>query len=198
MTCHEHAPAAQVEEFRRSAALPSARRIESLNAPMTLLLKANCRQVGIYHLTHEFVECHPMTPAKLLCAFRAPPIKQSTSVGRKYRGSTSTSTLPNPDRCPSLRPPSLPQDRSPDMGERLFHELADRMRLPGREHIIIGLLLLHDKPHSFHIVTCVTPISPRIQVAKKKCRLRPQLDGGHRMSDLSRHESFAANRDSHG
>ena len=33
---------------------------------MTLLFKANCRKVGTYHITYEFVERDPMTPAKLV------------------------------------------------------------------------------------------------------------------------------------
>ncbi len=50
------------------------------------------------------------------------------------------------------------------------------MRLAGRQHIVVGLVLLNDKPHAFDVVPGVAPVALGIQVAEKQLVLQPVLD----------------------
>lgn len=95
----------------------------------------------------------------------------STSAGRKYLGSTFTTTLPVFASVPSSSTPeprhlvrhgirnhatragdSYVLDVHAEQGERLLDELADRVRLAGSEHEVFRLRLLQHAPHALDIV----------------------------------------------
>src|SRR4051812_29669601 len=50
--------------------------------------------------------------------------------------------------------------------ERRFHKFANRMRLTGADHVIVGLVLLEHKPHGPNKIGSVSPVSPRVKVAQ--------------------------------
>ncbi len=80
------------------------------------------------------------------------------------------------------------------MGEALLHELAHRMALAGREHIIAGLILLQHQPHSLDEIARVPPVALGVEIAEEQLRLQPVLDRCHSARDLAGDESFAAQR----
>src|SRR5262245_1039459 len=61
-----------------------------------------------------------------------------------------------------------------------------------RQNIVIRLGLLKDKPHTFNIIACVTPVAPGIEISKIKLFLMTVFDRGDCASDLARHKGFAA------
>src|SRR5215469_13129855 len=87
---------------------------------------------------------------------------------------------------------TLPFDGSTDTSKGFFDELADRMPFAGCQDIIIGLVLLHDHPHSFDIIARMAPVAHSIQVAEIKSILQPEFDRCGRACDLAGYEGFAA------
>ena len=61
------------------------------------------------------------------------------------------------------------------MGERLCDEFADRMAFAGRQHIVVGLVLLKDQPHPFDVVTRMSPVSLGIEIAEEQPACSPYL-----------------------
>src|ERR1700733_13909101 len=167
----------------------------SVAAAMTLLLEPDRLEVGLHHLIHQLVERHAMPPAELVVRL-ARVSDQGLDFGR-----TEIARIDRDEHLAGFLIQSLlvgaltfPDDGAADTGERLFDELAHRMRFPGGEHIIVGLVLLHDPPHAFDIVAGVAPIALRVEIAEKQRRLQAELDGRHRTGDLARHEGLAADR----
>ena len=56
--------------------------------------------------------------------------------------------------------------RAADLGERALDEFAHRVRLAGRQHIIVGLVLLQDQPHAFDIVARMAPVALGVEIAE--------------------------------
>ena len=88
----------------------------------------------------------------------------------------------------------LPLDGPADLAERQLDELTYRMGLAGRQHVVVGLLLLEDAPHALDIVAGVTPVALGVEVAEIKAVLIAALDGRDGARDLAGHEGFAADR----
>ena len=57
------------------------------------------------------------------------------------------------------------------MRERALHELLDRMRDPGRDHVVARLVLLQHQPHRAHVVGRVAPVAARGEVAEPQLAL---------------------------
>src|SRR5262249_30335630 len=96
--------------------------------------------------------------------------------------------------APFLQAGTLPFQPPTDAREPLANQFSDRVRLPGRQHVIIWRGLLQDEPHSFHIIACVAPITPSIQISKKDPVLQAKLDGSYGAGDLPCYKCFASRR----
>src|SRR5262249_31231483 len=70
----------------------------------------------------------------------------------------------------------LPPDLNANFGEGTLDELSDRMGFAGCQNVIVGLGLLHDAPHAFDIVACVSPIALGIQISQKQFVLEAKMD----------------------
>ena len=135
--------------------------------------------------------CQPNRARALL----ASPISTSTSVGRKYCGSTSTSVSPVAASMPtSAIAAAPPRDASADDGEGLLDELPHRARLAGRDHVVVGRLLLQHQPHGFDIVARMAPVALGVEIADIELALPLGLDRGDRARDFARDEGLAADR----
>ena len=73
-------------------------------------------------------------------------------------------------------------------------QLADRVRLAGRDHVVVGLVLLQHHPHGLDVVARVAPVARRVEVAERDAVLEPELDARDRVGDLAGHELEAALR----
>src|SRR6516225_8064463 len=67
------------------------------------------------------------------------------------------------------------------------------MALAGREHIIVGRILLQDQPHPLHKIARVPPVTLGIEIAEEQLLLQPALDRCDRARDLAGDEGFASN-----
>jgi len=59
--------------------------------------------------------------------------------------------------------------------ERHLEALADRVRLVGRDHVVVGLGLLQHQPHRLDVFLGIPPVALRIEVAHEQLVLQPQL-----------------------
>src|SRR5262249_32403173 len=75
--------------------------------------------------------------------------------------------------------------------EGLFDKFAHRMALAGREHIIVGRILLQDQPHPRDKIARVPPVTQGIEIAEEHLLLQPTLDRCDRARDLAGDEGFA-------
>src|SRR5262249_43040654 len=91
-----------------------------------------------------------------------------------------------------FRPFSLPDQPYPNLRKCLFDEFAHGVSFAGRKHIIIGLGLLQDLPHSLNVIARMSPVALGVEIAKEQCLLRPELDGRYRARDLSCDEGLAS------
>ena len=71
---------------------------------------------------------------------------------------------------------------------------ADGVRLAGRDHVVVRLVLLQHQPHRAHVVAGEAPVALRVEVAEAKLGGRAELDARHAVGDLARHELQAAPR----
>ena len=89
-------------------------------------------EVGLNHLLHHVVEASARCPtSSSRLALVASPSSVSTSVGRKYLGSTATMVLPLTSTAFSSRPLLLPSQFEVENGGTLFNEVADTVLLTG-------------------------------------------------------------------
>ena len=65
-----------------------------------------------------------------------------------------------------------------DMGERRHGEVAHTMGYPGRNDVVVRLILLQHEPHRLDIVASEAPVTLGIQIAKRKPVLQAQFDAG--------------------
>src|ERR1700730_913622 len=153
------------------------------------------RDVGVHHVLDELVEARLGSPAEL--GSRLARIAEETiDLGRPeiaridldehlagrlldalLRGSTAA-----PDDVPA------------DMAESLLDEFAHRVALAGREHIVVGPVLLQDQPHALDEFARMSPVPHGIEVSEEQFLLQPALDRRHCPRDLARDEGFASDR----
>ena len=74
------------------------------------------------------------------------------------------------------------------MGERELAELPHRVRLAGRDHVVVRLVLLEHQPHRLDVVARIAPVALGVQVAEAELVGQPQLDPRHAVADLAGHE----------
>ena len=53
-----------------------------------------------------------------------------------------------------------------DVAERDLARVADRVRLAGRDHVVVGLVLLQHQPHRADVVAGEAPVALRVEVAE--------------------------------
>ncbi len=68
------------------------------------------------------------------------------------------------------------------------------MRLAGRQHVVVRLVLLQHHPHALDIVAGMAPVALGIEIADEQLVLLAGLDRRHRAGDLARDEGLAADR----
>jgi hypothetical protein len=81
--------------------------------------------------------------------------------------------------------PATPLDSVADLGEGKLDELAHRISLAGRQHIIFRLFLLQDQPNPPPEVARMTSVSLRVEIAELQCSLTPGSDCRNGASDFS-------------
>ena len=113
-----------------------------------------------FRSTSTIILDEPMKPrlrGPAECAARlagVSPISKSTSAGRTWAASTTT-----------LVPPV-----EPSPGERDLAQLAHAVRLAGRDHVVVGLVLLEHQPHRLDVVAGEAPVALGVEVAQPRAR----------------------------
>src|SRR5439155_177822 len=70
--------------------------------------------------------------------------------------------------------PPAPGNLAADLGEGELDELAHRVRLAGRQHVIIRHILLQDHPHPLDEVAGMAPVPLRIEITEMQRALTPE------------------------
>mmetsp|Transcript_139531 Transcript_139531/g.339000 ORF Transcript_139531/g.339000 Transcript_139531/m.339000 type:complete len:359 (+) Transcript_139531:274-1350(+) len=78
--------------------------------------------------------------------------------------------------------------------EGAVDERSHRVRLPGRDDVIVRLVLLQHLPHALDVIARVAPIALRVHVSEVEALLLPGFDVRRRHRDLPRHERLSASR----
>jgi hypothetical protein len=127
-----------------------------------------CNQVGLNHFSDQRLKWNLVMPSELgsrLCRiakqhvdFGRPEVTgvyfdKDTAVARIYALFFQAGTFP-------FQAPA-------DACKRFLDKFSNRMRLTGRQHIIVGHWLLNNEPHPFYVIACVAPITPGVQITKK-------------------------------
>ena len=76
--------------------------------------------------------------------------------------------------------------------ERHVAELADRMRLTGRDHVVVRIFLLEHQPHRLDVLLGVPPVALRVEVAQEEVLLCAGQDRHDAARDLPRDERAPA------
>ena len=74
---------------------------------------------------------------------------------------------------------ALPDELAADLGEGALEELAHAVGLAGRQHEIVGAVVLQDAPHALDIVAGMAPVAQGVEVAHPQPVLQAELDRGH-------------------
>ena len=131
----------------------------------------------------------------LASALAGSPSKRSTSVGRRY---APIDRHQNPSGAPAAAllvvALAAPFDGLADVAEGELDEFAHGVRLAGRQHVVVGLVLLQDPPHALDIVAGVAPVALGVEIAEIERLLVAELDRRHRARDLAGDEGLAADR----
>jgi hypothetical protein len=86
---------------------------------------------------------------------------------------------------------TLEHNTDPSRIERQLAEPPYRGCDSRRHDVIIGRVALQHEPHAPHIITRMTPVALRAQVAKRQAVLHAQLDAGDRHRNLAGHKVLA-------
>ena len=135
-------------------------------------------QVVLEHLVHQLVERGPWLPAELRCRFGRVSA-QLVHVGRSHVCLIRDHVLL----------PVEPGDR-----ESGLDEIAHRASLACGDDVVVGLVLLKHQPHRLDVVTRMSPVPLRIEVAQTKVLGLPRQDLRDSPRDLARHEVLSAAR----
>jgi hypothetical protein len=132
----------------------------------------------VHHHLHQLLEACPGFPSELpYCAFRI------------------SHELPDVDGTHQRRVrlhPFLPIQ--PGIGKGQVEELADGVRLPGRENVVLGRFLLEHQPDPANEIAGEPPVPSRVDVSEPELFLAAQGDFGHGTCDLLGDEIFLAPR----
>src|SRR5262249_39435193 len=134
--------------------------------------------IGVDHHPDELAEANARLPAELLLRLRVVALEDVHLRGAEEAGVGLHVLAPVEFR----------------VAERLVEELLDRVRLTGREHVVVGLLLLEHPPRALHVVARVAPVAARIEVAEAELALLTPQDRAETDGDLARDEALGAAR----
>src|SRR4029077_10916221 len=81
-----------------------------------------------------------------------------------------------------------------NMRESRLDELAHRVRFAGGQHEVVAFAELHNSPHPFDVLRCISPIAFCVQVAEEQFLLHALLNGGDSARNFAADESFATTR----
>src|SRR5262245_53970366 len=151
--------------------------------------------VRLHHLCHQLVKARLVSPAEL-GARLARIAKERIDFGRPeiarvHLDQHLAGRLVDTFLLDAI---SAPHNGPPNMAEGLFDEFAHRMALAGREHIIVGRILLQDQPHPLDKIARMPPVTQGIEVAEEQLLLQSTLDRRDRARDLAGDEGFASDR----
>src|SRR6185312_11742210 len=76
----------------------------------------------------------------------------------------------------------------PDLAESQLTKIADAVHLAGANYIIVRGRLLQHAVHRPHVIGCMAPVPPRLQIAQPQRGRQPQLDPGNSAGNLARHK----------
>src|SRR5689334_8398108 len=80
------------------------------------------------------------------------------------------------------------------MCESGFNQFAHSVRLAGCQHEVVAFAELHNSPHPFNVLRCVSPIALGVEIAEEQFVLSAMLDGSHCARNFATDESFTAPR----
>src|SRR5687767_5725322 len=132
-----------------------------------LALARDLLQVTFHHITDKFLEADLVAPPQPLACL-AGVAEQEVDFGWPK---VARIDLDDAGAGLGVVPLLLgtlaaPNDLTPDMLEAVLDEFAHRMHFPGREHVVVGLLLLKHQPHATHVVLGVSPVALGIEIAE--------------------------------
>src|SRR5260370_29362129 len=85
-------------------------------------------------------------------------------------------------------------DSAVDASKSLLDKFTDGMPFPGRQNIIVRVVLLNDHPHSFNVIPRVPPVAHCIQIAGIQSLLQSEIYGGSGPGEFPAHQGVAPHR----
>ena len=187
VACHENFPLPQ----RNGSRTPLTRTFFTLIAPWALALEA--LEVRTNHLADELAKARLMPPAEPLMRLGRISDQEIDFGWSKIRRIDPHHNLTAAPIDPGLVDALAPPFDSPiDLAKGKLDKLTHRMSLPRGQNEIVRLLLLDNPIDAFDIVARVAPVASRVQIAQIYRVLLAERNGGHRLRDLARDESFTA------
>src|SRR5262245_14149947 len=81
---------------------------------------------------------------------------------------------------------AVPDDLTACSRESLFHEFPYAVCFTRGKHVITGPLLLQHHPGTAHIIFCMPPITPRIEIPQLQGFFTPHTEFANRARDFTR------------
>ena len=78
--------------------------------------------------------------------------------------------------------------------ECALHEILDRVGDAGRDHVVVGLVLLQHQPHRADVVAGEAPVATGVEVAEEQSLVEPERDPGRAVRHLAGQEVERAPR----
>ena len=85
-----------------------------------------------------------------------------------------------------------------DLGERSLDKLTHRVRLPGGDDVVVGLVLLQHQPHRPHVVAGVAPVPFGVERSHHQLVLQSELDPSRCIGHLPRRRTRSPGEDPRG
>src|SRR5262245_38230476 len=139
---------------------------------------AQAFELGAHHELHQRAEANAGRPAEHAARLRGVPDQVIDLRRAEQRG-----VLAHPTRRVDA-----------DDAERDLDEIAHRVRLPGRHHVVVRDRLLEHAPHRLDIVAGEAPVAARVEVADDELRRLAERDPGDALRHLPGHELAPAAR----
>ena len=159
---------------------PGSERAVSGSPPgVALARRASRAEVGVDHHLHQLARTPPSASSRA----RARPWSRRRAAPRPRRAAGSAG-----------RSRRAARGSSPTWPKAISHASRTECIVSGRDHVVVGLVLLQHQPHRAHVVAGEAPVALRVEVAQAQLAREPELDARHAVGDLARHELEAAPR----
>src|SRR5262249_9195556 len=139
---------------------------------------AQAFEIGTHHELDQRAESHAGRPAEHTARLRGVP-DQVIDLGRAEQRGVLTHPTARVD---------------PDDAERDLDQVAHRVRLPGRHHVIVGDRLLEHAPHRLDVVAGEAPVAACVEGADHELRRLAERDPGEALRHFPGHELATAAR----